>query len=96
MTNEELLQIIKQAARNKSATLVLYAKGLTTLPAEIGQLINLKALYLHSNQLTTLPEEIGQLSNLSELYLHSNQLTTLPEEIGQLSNLSELGSATIN
>ncbi|MEH2373987.1 leucine-rich repeat domain-containing protein [Nostoc sp.] len=90
MTNEELLEIIEQAARDKAATLVLYAEGLTTLPAEIGQLINLNTLYLYSSQLTILPAEIGQLSNLSKLYLSNNQLTTLPAEIGELTNLNVL------
>ncbi|MCW5317760.1 TIR domain-containing protein [Nostoc sp. KVJ3] len=90
MTNEELLQIIKKVATDKDTTLDLAGKDLTTLPAEIGQLSNLRQLYLDSNQLTTLPAEIGQLSNLNVLYLDSNQLTTLPAEIGQLYNLSQL------
>ncbi|RCJ41185.1 hypothetical protein A6770_08860 [Nostoc minutum NIES-26] len=90
MTNEELLQIIRQAGRNKATKLDLYGEGLTILPAEIGQLSNLRELYLSNNQLTMLPAEIGQLSNLSRLDLSNNQLTTLPAEIGQLSSLSRL------
>ncbi|BCL37533.1 COR domain-containing protein [Nostoc sp. MS1] len=90
MTNEELLQIIKQAARDNATTLDLSGKGLTTLPAEIGQLTNLSSLDLSENKLTTLPAEIGQLTNLSRLDLRGNQLTTLPAEIGQLTNLSSL------
>ena len=90
MTNQELLEIIEQAAKDKVTELDLSGKDLTMLPAEIGQLTNLSRLSLYSNQLTTLPKEIGQLTNLSELYLHFNQLTTLPKEIGQLTNLSGL------
>ncbi|MBS4171081.1 leucine-rich repeat domain-containing protein [Neochlamydia sp. AcF95] len=64
--------------------------NLTFLPAEIGQLVNLKTLDLQQNSLTSLPPEIGQLSNLQNLYLSSNQLTALPVEIGQLSQLQDL------
>ncbi|MEH2261676.1 hypothetical protein [Nostoc sp.] len=41
MTNEELLQIIEQAARDKVTKLDLCKKGLTILLPEIGQLTNL-------------------------------------------------------
>ena len=70
--------------------LILASAQLTTLPAEIGNLINLKDLYLNGNQLITLPAEIGNLTNLRGLYLHNNQLTTLPTEIGNLTNLKDL------
>jgi internalin A len=90
MTDEELLQIIEQAAREGAAELNLSGKNLKVLPPEIGQLTNLSELYLNENQLTTLPTEIGQLTNLIVLDLECNQLTTLPTEIGQLTNLSEL------
>ncbi|BAY78185.1 Miro domain-containing protein [Nostoc linckia NIES-25] len=90
MTNEKLLQIIEQAAKDKVRELDLSGKDLTTLPAEIGRLTNLRELYLNSNLLTTLPVEISQLSNLTVLALSSNQLTMLPVEIVQLSNLTVL------
>ncbi|MEH2329353.1 leucine-rich repeat domain-containing protein, partial [Nostoc sp.] len=67
MTNEELLQIIEQAARDKKTQLDLSGKGLTTLPPEIGQLTNLQYLNLNSNQLSSLPPEIVQLTNLQYL-----------------------------
>ena len=90
MTDQELLQIIEKAARNKETTLDLSNNQLTTLPEAIAQLSNLNVLYLRNNQLTTLPEAIAQLSNLNGLYLGNNQLTTLPEAIAQLSNLNVL------
>ncbi|MBD2411051.1 leucine-rich repeat domain-containing protein [Nostoc calcicola FACHB-3891] len=87
MTNEELLQIIEQAAKDKVTELDLSGKGLTTLPAEIGRLTELRSLYLRSNQLSSLPGEFGQLTNLQSLDLSSNQLSSMPGEIGQLTNL---------
>ncbi|MEH1900945.1 MAG: COR domain-containing protein [Nostoc sp.] len=90
MTNEELLQIIEQAARDKVTELNLSGQGLTTLPAEIGQLTNLQSLNLYSNQLSSLPAEFGQLTNLQFLHLIRNQLSSLPAEIGQLTNLQFL------
>ncbi|QKQ73750.1 COR domain-containing protein [Nostoc sp. TCL240-02] len=90
MTNEELLQIIEQAVRDKVTELDLSGKGLTTLPAEIGQLTDLQTLNLRSNQLSSLPPEFGQLTNLQTLNLDSNRLSSLPPEFGQLTNLQSL------
>jgi internalin A len=90
MTDQELLQIIEKAARDKKTTLDLSGNQLTTLPEAIAQLSNLSGLDLSGNQLTTLPEAIAQLSNLRVLYLRNNQLTTLPEAIAQLSHLRVL------
>lgn len=63
---------------------------LTSLPAEIGQLTQLKVLNLGQNQLTTLPPEIGQLAQLERLYLHQNNLNSLPLEMAQLEKLEML------
>ncbi|MEH2259491.1 COR domain-containing protein [Nostoc sp.] len=90
MINEELPQIIEQAARKKLTKLDLSGRGLTTLPPKIGQLTNLQTLYLYNNQLSSLPPEIGQLTNLQTLNLYNNQLSSLPSEIAQLTNLQSL------
>jgi Leucine-rich repeat (LRR) protein len=65
-------------------------KNLTSLPAKIGNLINLKELHLDNNKLTSLPAEIGKLINLQTLYLKNIQLSSLPAEIGNLINLKYL------
>ncbi len=65
--------------------------GLTgALPAEIGQLTELKELFLYDNKLTSLPAEIGQLTSLEQLSLSNNQLMNLPSEIGRLTSLKVL------
>ena len=55
-----------------------------SLPAQLGDLANLKELWLHDNRLTgSLPEQLGNLSNLIFLYLDGNQLTgSLPAALG--------------
>jgi internalin A len=90
MTNEELLEVIEKAAKDRLVFLDLSNQRLDSIPAEIGKLINLKTFYLSSNQLTSLPPEIGKLSSLNTLYLKSNRLTSLPAEIAQLTNLNTL------
>jgi internalin A len=90
MTEQELLQVIAQAAKDSVTELDLSGNNLTVLPPEIVQLLNLQTLDLSSNQLSSLPAEFGQLVNLQTLNLHSNQLSSLPAEIVQLLNLRSL------
>ncbi len=63
---------------------------LSSLPDNIGNLINLTVLDFQHNELKTLPDSIGTLTNLTYLELYDNQLTTLPESIGNLTNLTVL------
>ena len=102
MTDQELLQTIAQAAREGWEELDLTDQQLTTLPAEIGQLTQLKVLKLGTkvppwekdnpmkNQLTALPSELFTLTNLTTLWLWNNKLTALPSELFTLTNLTEL------
>ncbi|MFN6473698.1 MAG: leucine-rich repeat domain-containing protein [Nostoc sp. SerVER01] len=61
MTNEELLQIIEQAATEKATELDLSNNQLSSLPPKICQLSSLTRLDLSNNQLSSLPPEICQL-----------------------------------
>ncbi|MEH2231546.1 MAG: COR domain-containing protein [Nostoc sp.] len=90
MTNEKLLQIIEQAAKEKATVLDLTNNQLSSLPPEICQLSSLVRLSLDNNQLSSLPSEICQLSSLVRLSLDNNQLSSLPSEICQLSSLTTL------
>ncbi len=64
--------------------------GLTKLPSEIKNLVNLRIMYLAGNDLESLPPEIRDLQNLEELHLQDNFLSSLPPEIGKLTNLRVL------
>ncbi len=59
-----------------------------TLPAEIGNLVNLIRLDLDGNSLSgSIPKEIGNLTKLQTLYLNGNNFSgSIPEEIGNLVN----------
>ena len=85
---------VSPATLSKHVTqLVLSGEGLTgTIPAELGNLSNLKFLYLQHLQLTgTIPAELSNLSTLERLLLNHNQLTgTIPVELGGLANLESI------
>ena len=52
-------------------------KKLTSLPPEIGTLVNLEVLILDDNALTELPDEIDKCVKLRELHVANNKLTSL-------------------
>ena len=62
------------------------------IPAELGNLANLRWLNLYSNQLSgAIPAALGNLANLRRLHLNYNQLSgAIPVELGNLANLQEL------
>ena len=62
---------------------------LTTLPPEIGNLVNFQVLDLSYNQLAFFPGEIGNLVNLLVLRVNDNQLTLLPP-VYNLASLQDL------
>ena len=66
------------------------------IPAQLGDLTNLRILRLADNQLTgSIPPELGNLTNLTRLVLDNNQLTgSIPVELGNLSNLTQLALDT--
>ena len=90
MDKRELLGIIQHAKQTKQTSLDLSDKGITELPAEIGELTSLKVLYLYGNQLSSVPAEIGELTSLERLDLSHNQISSVPAEIGKLTSLKEL------
>ena len=69
---------------NHSHTSSARRNQISSLPAGLGQLVNLQWLYLERNQLMNLPAELGKLTKLRQLIVNENQLGSLPAEIGQL------------
>ena len=74
----------------------LYRNQLTgEIPAELGELTNLRLLSLSSNQLTgEIPAELGSLPSLESLYLSGNQLVgCMPEGLRNIpfNDLAQLG-----
>jgi hypothetical protein len=61
-----------------------------SLPAEFGNLINIRFLNLENNCIAELPSTIGNMTNLKELRLSKNQLTSIPTSIGRCSSLKYL------
>jgi Leucine-rich repeat (LRR) protein len=53
MTENELLQVIEQAAKEDLQSLDLGFNHLSSLPPEIGKLTSLQSLNLRSNQLSS-------------------------------------------
>ena len=82
MTEEELLQVIEKAAKDKRESLDLSFKGLTSIPPEIGQLTNLTSLSVSFKELTEFPSDVIKLNQLTELDLSDSHLTSIPPEIG--------------
>ena len=62
------------------------------IPAELGNLANLRWLFLYDNQLSgQISAELGRLANLTILALHRNVLNgEIPSELGSLANLQIL------
>ncbi|MGA7161476.1 MAG: hypothetical protein WBZ48_10770 [Bacteroidota bacterium] len=66
-------------------------KGLSKkLPANFGDLINLKQLKLCNGRLELLPHSIRSLVQLCDLSLSSNALSMFPQEVLALTNLASL------
>ncbi len=84
---------VETDANGRVVALSLRGNGLTgSIPAELGQLPELRSLDLYYNGLSgSIPPELGNLDRLERLDLTANQLSgSLPVELGQLSELQVL------
>nr|XP_054772587.1 leucine-rich repeat protein SHOC-2-like [Lytechinus pictus] len=63
---------------------------LSSVPKDIGRLVNLRVLCLDTNELTDLHPALCQLGHLERLVLSNNLLTKLPQEFEDLKQLKSL------
>lgn len=91
-TSSEFRSVSKALKNRRHARkLVMYGRGLTDVPAEIGQLAWLEEVWLWDNHLQTLPPQVGQLQRLRDLSLRDNRgLARLPDTIGACTALERL------
>ena len=91
MRNNQLVGLPTSIQRlTKLEGLHLSENKLTELPAEIGDLRELRVLRVSYNQLVGLPTSIQRLTKLEQLDLDGNRLTELPAAIGDLRELRVL------
>lgn len=86
----DILNLIKGAAESGFKELNFAGAGLSFLPKEIGEVLQLTSLDLSNNEISDLPQEIFGLGNLTRLDLSKNSLSLIPAEIGQLKSLEYL------
>ncbi len=64
---------------------------LTSVPADVGQLVNLTSLIMNNNAITDVPgEALAPLTKLKVLNLSGNRIESVPDVVGQMESLTTL------
>ena len=84
--------IITNDKWQKIEVINLSTNNLTSLPASLSKLPNVRALYLNSNKLDFdgIPKSIGKLANLEIFSAGFNLLETVPEGLTRCGKLRKL------
>lgn len=72
---------------------MLRGNGLTSLPAQLGDMASLEDLQVSSNALVELPASIGGCKALRRLIVNSNQLEALPAGLADCPKLARVNAA---
>jgi len=87
----KLYQSVAEALATTEAVCRLVLYQVNEVPADIGQLTNLKELIVRQSKFALLPSVIGDLTGLYTLDLSQNaELISLPSELGALGKLKTL------
>lgn len=70
--------------------LKLRNKRTTTLPPEIGNLVNLRVLDISGSLIKSIPPEIENCTHLKSIIANASQLSDIPNTIGNLKKLRQL------
>ncbi len=65
-------------------------KGITKIPKELFEFVDLEKINIESNQVKTLPQGITKLKNLKALDLSRNKIKKIPKQIDKLKKLEYL------
>lgn len=63
---------------------------LSSLPAQLDQLVQLREVFLHRNNFEDVPLSLCKLPRLEILWLSCNKITSIPDEISSLKTLKRL------
>ncbi len=98
----KLLKLVEQAAEDGRETFEPGAElewddwtKITTLPASIGKLKNVRSMLLYGSNLVSIPLQIGDMTSLTKLDLYTSyRLHWLPYEIVRCGNLTDTRLST--
>ena len=84
----------KQTIRKYDMNHGVKKNGLTSLPAEIGNLKKLEILYIANGEIKELPAEVAQLESLTDIEIYNcSEMDKFPVHIGQLPALRSVNIA---
>lgn len=87
---DSLEKVLDYLVKEDPGSLSLSEFGISELPKEVMDEVQLQTLYLDDNNLTELPQELSLLKNLQTLSIQNNKIQNFPEVITELNNLEIL------
>lgn len=82
--------LISKHNENIRVLIVTNSPDLTSIPAKINTLKNLKKFYISGTQVKDLPEDLFKIDGLESFEYNMNQTEKIPSAIGNLTSLKKL------